>query len=466
MVSDADLTAAAAQKTVERLLEAGRADTVHRDLYLLRASAFFAPLLPRADYFRLKRDRTELDEALRRSRLAVDRDDWERARDLTLRIGSLRRTVEQNEQLLKLGEEVYEPAAVLIDPYSAGIQGLTGGRGPSPAEALRHQEENLAALQEDDPAWRAFYAGRQAFFRRFSPPLAGPERVVARFDPDRLRQEAISAVERGDVAHLDSLLARMHQEDENPLVPGPLSRSNPTGTPADLAAPFPAEATTRAAELGLVAVRMEPATELCGYLTSCAWQPTLGEGLLLRDIPEPSGFPAALSAQLKELLALFMLHPFVTSGGTRYLPRCPAEVVLVEDFPENGEGSPGSELIALLGLPGRRGLSRLAIELALLQHGGAIVGERLGLDPQLFRLICIPWDIYFRLGPERHWGEQKFWTHFDGYQLMQAGGIRALVGGDVRYGGIFDLCSIGPDDEREGVSVCFAVVRRERMRAG
>jgi hypothetical protein len=466
MDSAAEVTAAAALKTIERLVEAGRADTLHRDLYLQRANTFFAPLLPRDDYLRLKRDRSELDEVLRRSRLAVDRDDWERARDLAVRIGSLRRTVEQNELLLQLGEEVYEPAAVQIDPFSAGIQGLMGGGGPSLAEALRRQAENLTALQEDDPEWRTFYAARQAFFRRFSLPAEGPAQAVARFDPDRLRREALNAVERGDVAHLDSLLARMHQEGENPLSPGPLSRATPTGTPTELAAPFPADATARAERLGLVAVRLEPATELCGYLTSCAWQPTLGEGLQLRDIPEPPGALAALAAQLKELLGLFLLHPFVTSGGTRYLPRCPEEVVLVEDFSEGEERAAGSELLALLGLPRRRGLSRLAIELALLQHGGAIVGERLGLDPQLFRLVCIPWDIYFRLGPERHWGEQKLWTHFDGYQLMQAGGIRALVGGDVRYGGIFDLCSIGHDDEREGVSACFAVVRRERMRSG
>jgi hypothetical protein len=37
------------------------------------------------------------------------------------------------------------------------------------------------------------------------------------------------------------------------------------------------------------------------------------------------------------------------------------------------------------------------------------------------------------------------------------------VGGDVRYGGLADLVSISPNDEREGVMVRFAVVRRARL---
>jgi hypothetical protein len=47
--------------------------------------------------------------------------------------------------------------------------------------------------------------------------------------------------------------------------------------------------------------------------------------------------------------------------------------------------------------------------------------------------------------------------------VLKGGKIRALVGGDVRFGGIFDLCSINRVDEREGVIARFAVVRRERL---
>jgi hypothetical protein len=47
--------------------------------------------------------------------------------------------------------------------------------------------------------------------------------------------------------------------------------------------------------------------------------------------------------------------------------------------------------------------------------------------------------------------------------VLEGGKLRALAGGDVRYGGIYDLCSISRADEREGVTTRFAVVRRERL---
>lgn len=55
-----------------------------------------------------------------------------------------------------------------------------------------------------------------------------------------------------------------------------------------------------------------------------------------------------------------------------------------------------------------------------------------------------------RLGLGRGWGRQQLWTHFDGYQILQGGKLRALVEGNTRYGGISDLCSISRADEREG----------------
>ena len=51
----------------------------------------------------------------------------------------------------------------------------------------------------------------------------------------------------------------------------------------------------------------------------------------------------------------------------------------------------------------------------------------------------------------------------DGYQLSKGGRMRALMAGDVRFGGLFDLCSISQIDERENVLARFAVVHRERL---
>jgi len=65
--------------------------------------------------------------------------------------------------------------------------------------------------------------------------------------------------------------------------------------------------------------------------------------------------------------------------------------------------------------------------------------------------------------PDKGWGKQSHWTHFDGYQVLSNGGLRALVGGDARYGGLNDLVSIAVDDERDGVIARFAVIRRARQ---
>jgi hypothetical protein len=57
------------------------------------------------------------------------------------------------------------------------------------------------------------------------------------------------------------------------------------------------------------------------------------------------------------------------------------------------------------------------------------------------------------------------WTHFDGYLVMPNNRLRALAGGDVRFGGLYHLLGIGRDYDTEKVIVRFAVVRRERMAA-
>lgn len=160
-----------------------------------------------------------------------------------------------------------------------------------------------------------------------------------------------------------------------------------------------------------------------------------------------------------------MVHPFINSGGARYLPRFAAEHVLIEDFSEEETHTQHSELLSALGLKKRTAVSRLEIEQALLQHGPHLVKDELQLDPREFRLLCVPFAVYSRLGPARRWGRQQCWTHFDGYQVLEGGKLRALVGGDARYGGIYDLCSISRADEREGVTTRFAVVRRERLMA-
>jgi hypothetical protein len=124
-----------------------------------------------------------------------------------------------------------------------------------------------------------------------------------------------------------------------------------------------------------------------------------------------------------------------------------------------------TDLLQALALPRRRGPARATIENALLLHGPGVIKERLGLDPREFRLVCIPPDLYLRVGRERGWGQRPEWTHFDGYRVLESGRLLALVGGNSRYGGLVDLCGISPMDERENVVARFAVLRRARLGA-
>ena len=182
---------------------------------------------------------------------------------------------------------------------------------------------------------------------------------------------------------------------------------------------------------------------------------------VLKDVPEAT----ELTDPIVEVAAQFSIHPYVNGGGGRYFPLvADTEWVLVEDFPEQEEAA-SSALFAALGFSQRQGLSRKEIETALRQHAGQVLQDRLGLDPREFRLVCIPFDVYLRVGRDRGWGQRQQWTHFDGYQVMQGGRLRALVGGDVRHGGLLDLVSISSDDQRERVVTRFAVVRRERFMA-
>src|SRR2546429_3298616 len=110
------------------------------------------------------------------------------------------------------------------------------------------------------------------------------------------------------------------------------------------------------------------------------------------------------------------------------------------------------------------GLTREAIERALLTHGTRVLEKELGLVPRVFRLVCIPSDVHFRLGEAEGWGRKPFWTHFDGYLIRTDDGrirLQALAGGDVRYGGLYDLVRGGRDYASDPLVPRFALVHRE-----
>jgi hypothetical protein len=172
--------------------------------------------------------------------------------------------------------------------------------------------------------------------------------------------------------------------------------------------------------------------------------------------------PSNVAALFAETISHLALHLYVNSAGLRYFPLpAPRENLLVETHADGEE--PKTPLLRELGFDKRRALSRDQIEASLWKHGPRIVAEHLKLDPRAFRLVCVPPDVFMRVGRDRGWGKREEWTHFDGYQVMKGGRLRALVGGNARFGGLFDLASISRDDGRENTVVRFAVIRRERL---
>ena len=474
-------------QAISLLSEAAKNDTVYRDLYLQRGAERLSALLSTAEYNQLKGQKATSESLLAQTRSAIDMQDWTRVQELTTRAQALRRLFEEKQGELALAKDIYEAADVAVDPFSPGFSSLFESGGKNVAGLRDDLIATFTSLAQADPAWGELYAQRRKYFTDLS--LSPESRIqqVAGDNTSDLQQQMKKAAERGDLDLLNRLASQMRQtaapaQQEQPAGGPPrVQRARRSVASEALAKPFPSAAGQQAKALGLAAIELKaesPALRqaLHEFLDWYAWHPAFPvselakEGSIhlrpllkeaLKDVPEA----AELTDPIVEVMAQFSINPYVNGGGARYFPLvADTEWILLEDFPEQDETA-SSPLLSALGLSQRRGLSRQEIETALRQHGAQVLQDRLGLDPREFRLVCVPFDVYIRVGRERGWGQREHWTHFDGYQVMQSGRLRALVGGDVRYGGLLDLVSISPDDQRESVVSRFAVVRRERFMA-
>jgi hypothetical protein len=455
---------------VAKLVEIGSADTVYRDVYLDRARSVMGGLLTAEDFRRVEQDRADLAELPLAIARAMDAGNWPHVKELSGRAQVLRQAVESRRHVMEAAREVYAVTDVKLDPFSPGLQPFTKIPAQSLAGLRSRAIEQLAALERGDPPWKEFYAGRRAAFQALAPDVAGrPAAEGAAAPVGDVREEAARALKAGNMGALEKLAEAMMRAakgrpDRSAAFP-PSAPSAPAPAPpsVDLLVSYSADTLAAAPRLGLAARRLESRADVAS-LRQYAWDPLFADEagrIESKHVSLPAGTPEAF----RERLEMLMIHPLVSSGGARHLPTLVAEDVLVEDFPDPGEGEKPapSELLAVLGLGSRRGLSRIAIERALLDHGARLLEKELGLDPRAFRLVCIPPDVHLRLGEAEGWGRQPLWTHFDGYLVMADGRLRALVGGDVRFGGLYDLLSHSRDYESDRVIARFAVVRRERM---
>lgn len=461
-------------KIVGLLVDVAKLDTVYRDLHLKRARELLSATLEEASYRALGSIAAEIDDLTSRSRTAVLHREWAQAAELSAQIESRRQRLATTSNLAVLGKEVYEAEPVVFEPFSPGKHlGSQAGQ----ADLRTRLTDALASLAKLDSAASAFYEKRRSYFAGLEVKSEflvqkGPQR-----DRGQVERQAMEAAERGDAAALQKLAKEL--QDWKEAAAGPTEVNAPLALghyecPIDLAAPFPPQVIERARELGLVEAHTAPMSELAKVreaIYTHVDQPIPSnpdrerEGVLRSRALAELSIPAELDTEDTRVLAgQFIQQIFVNSGGARYLPPLTAESVLWEDFAENeSAANQPSKLVSALGLAKRNGCARAEIESKLMRSGAEIVEKQLGLDPVEFRLVCIPYDLYARFGRERGFGKWPHWTHLDGYQVMAGNRLRALAGGDGRFGGVWDMVSISPSDGNEGIYSRFAVVRRARQ---
>ena len=465
-----------APKVVGLLVEAANADTVYRDLYLRRARQLLSSTLDESAYRGIGSTDKEIEDLMRRSRSAVLQRDWDQAAQLSAQAEGLRKRKASMGNLAAMGKDVYDADTVAFDPFSPGKHLGPQSEANQPGVHKRLMD-TLASLGKLDPSLSASYEKRRSYFSSLE--LASPTASQKGRQRDRAQLErlAVEAAEKGDAPALQRLAKELRDWKESGTATASTSASTVMTryeSPVDLAVPFAAEVVARARELGLAEAQTAPVAEIAAAreaIYTHVWQPTPAnpdmerEGVLRAQAQAEVSIPEkALTEDLKVLAGQFIQQIFVNSGGARYLPPLSAERTLIEDFAEaEAAADAPSKLLTALGLSKRSGLARTEMEAALVRSGNQILEERLGLDPLEFRLVCIPYDLYIRFGRDRGFGKWSHWTHFDGYQVMAGNRLRALVGGDGRFGGISDLVSISPSDARDGVYARLAVVRRARM---
>jgi hypothetical protein len=448
-----------------KLFDIGTVDTVYRDIYLTRARTVLTGVFSVEEFRGVEQQKADLAMLPLMIGRAADRGDWAQLKELGERAATLRRAVDGRHRQLEIARKVYVDEDVKLDAFSPGMQPFTR-LAVKDLLALRSRAvEDLSALEREDEPWKNFYAGRRSALQALA--LATDEQsptAGTSIDPREAVKRALQVGDMRGLVHLaDTLMAATTPKTSRE--PTTRSRETTEQPLTDLLTAFSEHTLKGARPLGLAARRLEARPELAA-LRQYAWNPLLTDEAGMGEV-RPVPLPAGTAEGFRDRLEMFMIRPLVNSGGARHLPRLVAEDLLVEDFPDPKEGAEpaSSALLKALGFSRRRGLTRIAIEQALLAHGAGILDQQLGLDPQVFRLVCIPPDVHIRLGEAEKWGQQPLWTHFDGYLIMTNGRLRALAGGDVRYGGLNHLLGIGRDYDSDLVMARFAVVRRERMSA-
>ena len=455
---------------VEELIEISKLDTLFSDLYLQRARALLGTFFSMGSYLQLKENKAEIPWVEKQLRAGVERNDWKRCTELTERLRKLREKTAGGSHYATVAEAVYERASnVSIDPFSSGLNVFVGAT-PESLQGSRAEAINiLHTLERGDPEKREFYARRVSDFKRLSIVTAEVVAQEKRVDPGQLQQVALSALEAGDLTKLDQMLASFAKQPQVQQKKGDeidVKAAEIAELGDDLLYTFTEQTLSAARELGLAPVRTESRRQFA-YLMPHGWQPSFRQDEIRKWSKEKLSklsYPSDTTKGAREAIDFFLLNPFITSAGTRYRVCIVAEDLLLEDFPEpDAKEETPSKLLNMLKLTSRWGITRTELESALLEHGLKVL-EELHLDPEMFRVVAIPADLYTHLASRQGWGQKEMWTHFDGYRVLEGGKLQALAGGDKRFGGTHDVVSFSTDYASGKILTRFAVVQRKRMR--
>ncbi len=451
------------------LISLGRADTLYRDIYLQRARFYLGQQFSRDDYSGMKRLRTREASLPNQIRNAMNQGNWSEVEELSGLYKTLQEEIESKKELEEYAGKIYDQEDTPIDPFSPGMHHIAGFSSKQLPNLRAETCAGLKTASRLDTDWQKFYAERLAVFSALtiSTDSLTASTIVSE---ETLEEEAADALSHNNMGQLAELAKKLaHASGDSKQAE---SASDLLGgvhkLPEAYHLSFPQQVLKNATALGLDFCAVPSRKDEYAPYCRLAWHPTYSDlqgnhssVLQVPDLQLPKELPEALKTRIQ----LFAVHPFINSCGVRFLPSMVAEDLLVEGFPEPeaGSQSTSSGLLEALGLKQRNQLSRIQIETVLQEKGADLLRDELGLDPNTFKLVCIPPDLHLRIGQERGWGQQKIWTHFDGYMIMADGSRRALVGGDIRYGGIYDLLGINSHYDSERIVARFAVVQRQRL---
>jgi len=447
-------------KQAELLLELLTLDTAYADLYLGRARQLAAAGLSPVDYRALKLADEGAHSLPGCIQQAIDDGKWSEVRALAEELEAKKRLLDDRGFLRSLGEKLHEKDEIHVDPFSPGFHWFQ-----------RREQRELGPLRDAtaakfgqaarlDPDWRRLYQEREEALRS----VRLGESSVAPRSLD-LEQQAREALAAGSFSALQKIAARIEATGAGPTAASS-TQTVPELDPTPLTGTFDSETLRKARALGLEAEHLDNVRERFRFLLPYLWRPVFFESNSGPEARVRAMLPGDTPDALRDRIVMLVTRPILTSGGARFVPPLVEEDMLVETFEEGPAGAPVGKngLAEALGLESRWGLARRALERLLQTRGPGIV-ESLGLDPWKFRLVSVPPDLFGVLGERRGWGRNEIWTHLDGYLATRERKLLALVGGDVRYGGVQDLVGVGVGYDSDRLLARFAIVDRRRLRA-